>query len=192
MGGWAFLEIDVEGALRVVQQYPEAVTIFLRTPSSAEFERRLRARGTESEEVIQRRVATAEKELKQADRYRYTVVNDRLETAVSEICEILKAEEKTTMLNEFREDDIVRKVGGRFRLSTLLQKRMVALNRGSTPLVDLQTRNLMEIAVAEIMQDKIYLDDSDNVRTAEDESSLVDKLDQLTPDDDGGPDLSDL
>ena len=96
------------------------------------------------------------------------------------------------MLNEFREDDIVRKVGGRFRLSTLLQKRMVALNRGCTPLVDLQTRNLMEIAVAEIMQDKIYLDDSDNVRTAEDESSLVDKLDQLTPDDDGGPDLSDL
>ncbi|MGB0739735.1 MAG: guanylate kinase [Planctomycetaceae bacterium] len=94
VGGWAFLEIDVEGALRVVQQYPEAVTIFLRTPSSAEFERRLRARGTESEEVIQRRVATAEKELKQADRYRYTVVNDRLETAVSEICEILKAEEK--------------------------------------------------------------------------------------------------
>ena len=94
VGGWAFLEIDVEGALRVVQQYPEAVTIFLQTPSSAEFERRLRARGTESEEVIQRRVATAEKELKQADRYRYTVVNDRLETAVSEICEILKAEEK--------------------------------------------------------------------------------------------------
>jgi guanylate kinase len=94
VGGWAFLEIDVEGALRVVQQYPEAVTIFLQTPSSAEFERRLRARGTESEEVIQRRVATAEQELKQADRYRYTVVNDRLETAVSEICEILKAEEK--------------------------------------------------------------------------------------------------
>lgn len=94
VGGWAFLEIDVEGALRVVQQYPEAVTIFLRTPSSAEFERRLRARGTESEEVIQRRIATAEQELKQADRYRYTVVNDRLETAVSEICEILKAEEK--------------------------------------------------------------------------------------------------
>ncbi len=64
-GEWAFLEIDVEGALRVVQQYPEAVTIFLRTPSSAEFERRLRARGTESEDVIQRRIATAEQELQQ-------------------------------------------------------------------------------------------------------------------------------
>ena len=93
-GGWAFLEIDVQGALRVVQQYPDAVTIFLRAPSAAEFERRLRSRGTESEEVIQRRLATAAQELSQSDRYRYTVVNDRLEDAVSEICEILKAEEK--------------------------------------------------------------------------------------------------
>lgn len=93
-GGWAFLEIDVQGAMKVMQQYPDAVTIFLRTPSPAEFERRLRSRGTESEEIIQRRLATAEKELQQAGRYKYVVVNDQLETAVSEICEILKAEEK--------------------------------------------------------------------------------------------------
>lgn len=90
---WAFLEIDVQGALKVMQQYPNAVTIFLQTPSRAEFERRLRARGTESEEVIQRRLATAERELQLADRYKYVVVNDLLETAVSEICAILKAEE---------------------------------------------------------------------------------------------------
>ena len=93
-GGWAFLEIDVQGAMKVMQQYPNAVTIFLCTPSTGEFERRLRARGTESEEVIQRRLATAEKELQLSDRYKYVVVNDQLETAVSEICEILKAEEK--------------------------------------------------------------------------------------------------
>ena len=91
--GWAFLEIDVQGALKVIQQYPNAVTIFLKTPSPAEFERRLRARGTESEIVIQRRLATAERELQLADRYKYVVVNDQLETAVSEICVILKAEE---------------------------------------------------------------------------------------------------
>ncbi len=91
--GWAFLEIDVQGAMKVVQQYPDAVTIFLSTPSPAEFERRLRARGTEIEDVIRRRLAAAEKELQQAGRYRYVVVNDQLETAVSEICEILKAEE---------------------------------------------------------------------------------------------------
>jgi len=91
--GWAFLEIDVQGALKVMQRYPNAVTIFLQTPSPAEFERRLRARGTESEEVIQRRLATAGRELQLADRYKYVVVNDQLETAVSEICAILKAEE---------------------------------------------------------------------------------------------------
>jgi guanylate kinase len=92
--GWAFLEIDVEGAGKVVQQYPQAVTIFLQTPSPAEFERRLRARGTESEDVIQRRLAVAERELQQAPKYRYIVINDQLETAVTEICNILKAEER--------------------------------------------------------------------------------------------------
>lgn len=90
---WAFLEIDVEGALNVMQQHPDAVTIFLKTPSPQEFERRLRARGTESEDVIRKRLATAARELKFADRYRYIVVNDDLERAVTEICEILKSEE---------------------------------------------------------------------------------------------------
>ena len=89
---WAFLEIDVEGALNVMQQYPDAVTIFLTTPAE-EFENRLRPRGTESEEVIQKRLATAASEVKHAGRYRYVVVNDKLDRAVSEICEILKSEE---------------------------------------------------------------------------------------------------
>lgn len=93
LGRWVFLEIDVEGALNVVQKYPRAITIFLKTPSSAEFERRLRARGTETEEVIQKRLATAAKELQSADRYRHIVVNDTLDTAVAEICEILESEE---------------------------------------------------------------------------------------------------
>lgn len=90
---WAFLEIDVEGALNVMQQYPDAVTIFLKTPSPEEFERRLRARGTETEDVIRKRLATAAKELQFADRYRHIVVNDELDQAVTEICEILKSEE---------------------------------------------------------------------------------------------------
>jgi DNA-directed RNA polymerase subunit omega len=95
------------------------------------------------------------------------------------------------MLDEFREDDIVRKVGGRFRLSSLIQKRMVALNRGARPLVDLQTKNLMEIVVAEIMHDKIYLDSSGNIKAVEDDSALVDKLDKLLAQD-GGPGIDDL
>lgn len=95
------------------------------------------------------------------------------------------------MLDEFREDAIARKVGGRFKLTAMIQKRMVALNRGARPLVDLATKDLMQIVVAEIMGDKIYLDTSGNVKTVDDDSPLVDKLDRLRADD-GGPDLSDL
>lgn len=92
-GGWAFLEIDVKGALSVMEQYPNAVTIFLKTPSEEVFEQRLRARGTESEEVIQRRLRTAREELKSADRYRYQVCNDDLDRAVGEIIEVLVSRE---------------------------------------------------------------------------------------------------
>jgi DNA-directed RNA polymerase subunit omega len=74
------------------------------------------------------------------------------------------------MLDEFKEEQIVNKVGGRFKLSALIQKRLVALNRGARPLVELPTKNQMEIVVAEIMQDKIYLDMSGNVAVASDES----------------------
>lgn len=92
-GGWAMLEIDVQGAMHVLAQYPEAVTIFIRTASETEFEQRLRARGTESEEVIQRRLQTARRELEMADRYRYQVINDDLDRATAEIVQILKGVE---------------------------------------------------------------------------------------------------
>jgi DNA-directed RNA polymerase subunit omega len=70
------------------------------------------------------------------------------------------------MLDELREEQIVNKVGGRFKLSTLIQKRLVALNAGSRPLVDLDTNDKLKIVIQEIMQDKIYLDTSANVRVA--------------------------
>ena len=62
------------------------------------------------------------------------------------------------MIDELREEAIVNKVGGRFKLSTLIQKRMVAINGGARPLVDMDTDNKMEIVIQEILQDKIYLD----------------------------------
>jgi len=68
------------------------------------------------------------------------------------------------MIDELREEAIVNKVGGRFKLSTLIQKRMVALNGGSRPLVDFKSENKMEIVIQEIMQDKIYLDASANLK----------------------------
>ena len=90
---WAFLEIDVQGAMGVMQQYPQAVTIFLKAPSPKEFERRLRVRGTETEDVIQNRLATSTRELEYASRYSYVVVNEELDRAVEDICRILKSEE---------------------------------------------------------------------------------------------------
>jgi DNA-directed RNA polymerase subunit omega len=67
------------------------------------------------------------------------------------------------MLDELKEEGIVNKVGGRFKLSTLIQKRMVALNTGARPLVDLKTADKMAIVIQEILQDKIFLDQSGNV-----------------------------
>ena len=68
------------------------------------------------------------------------------------------------MLDELREEEIVNKVGGRFKLSTLIQKRLVALNAGSRPLVNMESENKLEIVIQEIMQDKIYLDSTANLR----------------------------
>ena len=71
------------------------------------------------------------------------------------------------MHEEFKEETIVNKVGGRFKLSTLIQKRLVALNKGARPLVDMRTVDKMAIVIQEIMQDKIFLDNSGQVRTVE-------------------------
>ena len=90
------------------------------------------------------------------------------------------------MLDAFKEEEIVNKVGGRFKLSALIQKRLVALNRGARPLVELKTKDLMQTVVQEILQDKIFLDNSGNVIAAADDSVDIDKLD------DGGPSLDDL
>jgi len=92
-GKWSLLEIDVEGARSVMDMYPGAVTIFVTLPSLDEYERRLRSRGTESEEVLQRRLQTAREELKLVDCYRFRVVNDNLDQTVREICQILSEQE---------------------------------------------------------------------------------------------------
>ena len=91
------------------------------------------------------------------------------------------------MLDELKEESIVNKVGGRFKLSTLIQKRVVALNRGARPLIEMQTKNLMEVVIQEIVQDKIFLDASGNVVVADgaQASGIGD-----TPD--AGPSLDDM
>ena len=71
------------------------------------------------------------------------------------------------MLEELKEEFIVNKVGGRFKLSTLIQKRMIALNQGARPLIEIRGADKMTIVIQEIMQDKIFLDLTGNVQTSE-------------------------
>jgi DNA-directed RNA polymerase subunit omega len=76
------------------------------------------------------------------------------------------------MIDELREEEIVNKVGGRFKLSTLIQKRLVQLQKGSPALVQLDTQDKMRIVIREIMEDKIYLDATMNVRVRAESTRL--------------------
>ena len=69
------------------------------------------------------------------------------------------------MLDELKEEGIVNKIGGRFKLSTLIQKRMIMLNTGARPLVDVRGGDKMQTVIQEILQDKIYLDASGQVQS---------------------------
>ena len=86
---WVVLDIDVEGAEKVRRQFPSVPTIFLRPSSDAELERRLRARGTESEKSVQRRLEVARRELARADQYQFQVINDTVDRAVDQMSDIL-------------------------------------------------------------------------------------------------------
>lgn len=84
-GSQVILEIDVQGAFQVKKAMPEAHLIFIEPPSLEELERRLRGRGTETEEVICNRMKTAEVELARKMEYDVQVVNDELERATEEL-----------------------------------------------------------------------------------------------------------
>ena len=86
------LEIEVQGAEKVMDHRSDVVSIFITTPSFEELERRLRGRGTEPEEVIQGRMKTSQYELSRAFRYQYVVLNDEVDKAVDRISTIIDAE----------------------------------------------------------------------------------------------------
>jgi guanylate kinase len=88
-GEWVVLEIDVEGTLSVLGRYPDAVTIFVEPADPDQLEQRLVGRGTESPEAMARRLEVAHRELKEAHRYRHSVVNDDVDAAVGRIENIL-------------------------------------------------------------------------------------------------------
>lgn len=92
-GGIAVFDVDVQGGRSIRRRYPEAVLVFVLPPSMAELERRLRERGTESEDAIRRRMLAARSELEQGARaYDYLVVNDSVDRAYTELEAIVSAE----------------------------------------------------------------------------------------------------
>ena len=85
------LDIEVQGAILVKEKMPDVVRIYLAPPSWEELERRLRARGTDSEETIQKRLRRAKEEFKLAHTYDYFVINDTVEHAMEELDSIMTA-----------------------------------------------------------------------------------------------------
>ena len=92
-GNRVLFDLDVFGKVNFDKVYPDATGIFIMPPSDEELERRLRGRGTDSEEVIQLRLANAKKEIefaKTKGKYEYTIINDDLQKAADELRAILK------------------------------------------------------------------------------------------------------
>lgn len=86
------LEIEVQGALQVKQTMPEAILVFIIPPSLSELRRRLLVRGTDSLSKIRKRLERAVEEIRMADRFKYVLVNDQLDKAVSDFAAIIQAE----------------------------------------------------------------------------------------------------
>lgn len=107
-GNDIILEIDIQGALQVKKNYPRGVFIFILPPSITELKNRIEGRGTDSKEVILRRMESVYEELDYAFEYDYVVLNDEVEAAVEKIECIIKAEKnrairKKAIINKIRE-----------------------------------------------------------------------------------------
>ena len=100
------LEIEIDGALNVKKLYPDALLIFLLPPSIKELEKRLRERGTESEDVIADRIKRASEESKVIREYDYVVVNDTIDDCVSTIHSIVEIEG----LKVYRQEEVIHNI----------------------------------------------------------------------------------
>ena len=86
------LEIEIQGALKIKEKYPDTVLLFVTPPSFGELERRLVGRGTESPEVVRERLCRAGEECEGVEAYDYLIVNDELEACVDQVHSILRDE----------------------------------------------------------------------------------------------------
>jgi len=106
------LEIDVQGALQVKQKLPGAVAVFVLPPSRAELERRIRARGQDSEDEIHRRLERARQEMLNYSSYDFAIINDDLERAGREVQAIALGSRCRVAPNEERIREILKSFGG--------------------------------------------------------------------------------
>lgn len=86
------LEIEIQGALKVKQKFPDTLLLFVTTPNAKELKKRLLGRGTESEEVIESRLARATQEAEGIENYDYLVINDVLDESVEKVHQIIQNE----------------------------------------------------------------------------------------------------
>jgi guanylate kinase len=101
------LEIEVEGAVNIKKMYPDAVTIFVLPPTFEELKNRLKGRGTENIEVIEKRLSRAKEELKIVGKFDYIIINDDIDNAANDLNNILLAEK----LRYKRNKDILDRIG---------------------------------------------------------------------------------
>ena len=101
------LEIEVQGALKVMEKCPEAVSVFILPPSLKELRRRLHKRGTETEEVIEKRIGEAAGEIRKAVNYDYVMINGELEIAVSDLLSIINSQKLKKENSEYLIDEVL-------------------------------------------------------------------------------------
>lgn len=94
------LEIEIQGALKVKEKFPDTLLLFVTPPDARELESRLRGRGTETEEVICSRLKRAAEEAEYMDQYDYILVNDVLEDCVRDMHELIQSQHQKTGLNQ--------------------------------------------------------------------------------------------
>ncbi|NLX65096.1 MAG: guanylate kinase [Clostridiaceae bacterium] len=99
-GNVVILEIEVDGALNVKRLFPDCVLCFVIPPDFEELEKRLRGRGTDTEEAITRRLARAKEEFKYLEEYDYLILNDCIDNATERFFSIIQAEQMRTKRNQ--------------------------------------------------------------------------------------------
>ena len=166
-GKWVILEIDVQGALAILERDEfDPITLFIHPGGMEELERRLQSSGNRirssdhppagnrgRRDAVHASISVRNHQRLGRHRCRRNLPN------------LERPKGKSSMLEELKEEEIVNKVGGRFKLSTLIQKRLVQLNQGSRALVNVDTHDKMSIVLQEIVEDKIVLNMDNEVET---------------------------